>query len=190
MKTKIIQNIKSFILVLILVLGVSYAYANFTSPLHTPPTCLTGEPGCDAPINVGSNSQTKSGTLTLGGLGIVGDLKFIPASGISPTSGQVLMADDSDLAHGKVKWGGSCRLESGVATGFLKDTPKTVTFPTAFPSGVTPVVVVINTVSTAQTYISNISNTGFTASATGFTASAQAATDLNYIAVSGSNCTF
>lgn len=105
MKTKITQNIKAIILALILVAGVGYASANWTAPTNTPPTCPTGSPGCDAPLHVGSIGQIKGGPLTLGGLGIIGDFKFLPLSGTPPTSGQVLMADDSNLALGKVKWG-------------------------------------------------------------------------------------
>ena len=67
MKKTTIQNIKSFILVLALVLGVGYAYANFTAPLHTPPNCNTGEPGCDAPVNLTAIAQAKAGPLTIGG---------------------------------------------------------------------------------------------------------------------------
>ncbi len=104
MKTKIIQNIKIITLGLIVVVGAGYVSA-FTAPLDSPPNCPSGQPGCDAPINVGSLPQTKGGPLTVGGLGIVGDLKFIPSGLIPPTAGQVLMADSSDLNNGKVKWG-------------------------------------------------------------------------------------
>jgi hypothetical protein len=68
MKTqhKIINTAKIIILGLIIGLGVNYIIADFTSPLHTPPTCLTGEPGCDTPLNVGNIGQVKNGGLTLG----------------------------------------------------------------------------------------------------------------------------
>lgn len=72
--------------------------------------------GCNAPIHVGSVGQKKFGSLATLGLGIVGDFKFIPLSGTKPTTGQVLMADDSDLANGKVKWATSTGGTGGGAT--------------------------------------------------------------------------
>ena len=100
MKKQIMQNIKSVIIVLALVIGVSYVSAAWNNPPATPPDSNT-----DAPINVGSTAQTKSGTFTVAGLGVSsGDFKFLPLSGTAPTAGQVLTADGSDLTHGKVKW--------------------------------------------------------------------------------------
>ena len=98
MKTKIMQNIKSVIIVLVLVVGVSYASAAWTNPPSTPPNG-----NVDAPINVGSLLQVKSGSLGLGGLALAGDFKFLPTGLTPPTTGQVLMADSSDLSNGKVK---------------------------------------------------------------------------------------
>lgn len=46
-------------------LGASIALAAWTAPLNGPPTCTSGNPGCDAPINVSSTAQTKSGSLTV-----------------------------------------------------------------------------------------------------------------------------
>src|SRR3989338_7410230 len=104
MKTKIIQNIKSTILALILVAGVSYvsAVGTWSNP---PPGTVPPNNNTETPLNVGITPQIKTGSLTLGGLGILGDLKFLPVSGTPPTAGQILMADDTDLANGKVKWG-------------------------------------------------------------------------------------
>lgn len=42
------------------------AVAAYTGPLSTPPNCTSGNPGCDAPINVSATAQTKSGSLTSG----------------------------------------------------------------------------------------------------------------------------
>ncbi|MFA6177802.1 MAG: hypothetical protein WC694_02835 [Candidatus Paceibacterota bacterium] len=62
MKTKIIQNIKSIILALILVLGVSYvsAFSTWVNPTSTPPNN-----NADTPLNVGNTGQIKVGGLTL-----------------------------------------------------------------------------------------------------------------------------
>ena len=63
MKTKIIQNIKSIILALILIAGVGVVSATSTwnNPTATPP----GN-NVDTPINAGTTAQAKNGSLTLG----------------------------------------------------------------------------------------------------------------------------
>ena len=64
----------SFILVIILTLGLSISYqsllAAWSAPLANPATCLTGNPGCDEPLNAGSLLQTKSGALWINTGGI------------------------------------------------------------------------------------------------------------------------
>ncbi len=61
---KYLSTIKSFIIVFILTIGVSYTLATWTNPpTGTPPNCPAGEPGCDAPLNVGSSGQAKAGRL-------------------------------------------------------------------------------------------------------------------------------
>lgn len=117
MKSKIIA---STLIGLGFLLGASAlsALAVWTgAPAGTPPNCPTNptnpdgsanvnyREGCNAPINAGATAQSKLGSLSTLGLGIIGDFKFLPLGGVAPTTGQVLMADDSDLTHGKVKWG-------------------------------------------------------------------------------------
>ena len=67
MKKEIIQNIKLIALTLVLATGVSYvsAQSTWTNPPGSPPNCPDGTRGCDAPLNVGSSGQTKSGGLPL-----------------------------------------------------------------------------------------------------------------------------
>lgn len=65
MKTKITQNIKSIILALILVAGVSYVSA---SSIWTAPTLPPTGGNTDTPINVGGTLQTKTGSLVVGGV--------------------------------------------------------------------------------------------------------------------------
>lgn len=94
----IIQTIKTVIVVLFVMVGVTYMYA-WTGPTVAPP--LGNVP---APINVGGGtagniySQFKTGLLTLDHL-ITGDLTVTSATAI--TTGQVLTADGTT---GKVKW--------------------------------------------------------------------------------------
>lgn len=40
-------------------------FGAWQEPLHAPPTCLPGEPGCEAPINVSTTTQTKLGGLNI-----------------------------------------------------------------------------------------------------------------------------
>ena len=52
--------------ILTLALSIQYLHA-WTGPPSSAPTCATGQTGCDAPLNVGTTNQTKSGGLTVGG---------------------------------------------------------------------------------------------------------------------------
>jgi hypothetical protein len=45
--------------------GASFALGDWTVPASSAPTCTSGNPGCDAPLNVTSTGQTKLGGLTL-----------------------------------------------------------------------------------------------------------------------------
>ena len=63
-------KILSYLLItIILTLGLSISFqsllAAWTAPLGNPPTCLTGDPGCDEPINKGSLLQSKGGPLLI-----------------------------------------------------------------------------------------------------------------------------
>lgn len=97
MKTNIINNIKAIILSIFIVAGVGYVYSaasNWTPPGCTPPGCNKEEP-----INVGSDPQTKAGTLIINNTLKTNDL-FVK-TGTLPAVGQILTAADTD---GKVKW--------------------------------------------------------------------------------------
>lgn len=108
MKTNIINNIKAIVMGIIIVLGVQYVSAAWNAP-----TAAAPGNNVPAPINVGSDSQTKSGTLTVNDFVsnnsiTTDDLTVTPVSG-SPTSGQVLTADGTT---GKVKWGNASGIPS------------------------------------------------------------------------------
>jgi len=72
MKTsKLLSNIKILIIALALSVGMSYAFADWTTPKSVAPTCVTDpanssyDGGCLSPINIGSQSQAKLGPLTI-----------------------------------------------------------------------------------------------------------------------------
>ncbi|HZX49788.1 MAG TPA: hypothetical protein VFE94_01390 [Candidatus Paceibacterota bacterium] len=69
-----------------------YAFA-FTPPQDTPPTCNTGDPGCDAPVNVGGTLQHKQGTLQVDYLKSHSDVDV--ADNITADGGSVLIFDSS-----------------------------------------------------------------------------------------------
>lgn len=71
MSKKIKINLPSIIVAVIanlLVAGVLIVSANWQAPLSTPPTCNSGDPGCDAPLNVGASTQVKLGALGVSGI--------------------------------------------------------------------------------------------------------------------------
>lgn len=107
MNTKIIQNIKSIILALAIILGAGYASAAWTNP---PSGTVPPANNVEAPINVGSTLQTKTGNLILSGLStldhlITGDLTVTNSVGsvTGISTGSTLVADGDNT--GKVKWG-------------------------------------------------------------------------------------
>jgi len=67
MKLKHFKNFFSFIFAIILTLGLSIAFqsllAAWTAPLANPPACLSGNPGCDAPLNTSTSAQVTNGSL-------------------------------------------------------------------------------------------------------------------------------
>ncbi|MEK7463953.1 MAG: hypothetical protein AAB610_02410 [Patescibacteria group bacterium] len=117
MKTKIIQNLKAIILGLIITIGMGYAVAGFSGPSCAPPGC-----NADAPINASSTPQIKSGPLTVGGLGIVGNFTFLPSVGATVANGSILVADGTNT--GKVKWVAQ-NIESSDEIFTLSDSQKT-----------------------------------------------------------------
>lgn len=47
-------------------LSAFLVFAAWTEPNSVPPTCPSGDPGCDSPINVSATTQGKDGGLILG----------------------------------------------------------------------------------------------------------------------------
>jgi len=105
MTQKTIQNLKSIIFALAIVLGTSYVSAAWTPAPSTPPSS-----NVDAPINTGTVAQTRAGNLTLSGILtslhlITPDLTVTNADGsvTGIPAGSSLIADGENT--GKVKWG-------------------------------------------------------------------------------------
>ena len=79
------------LIVLSAALGVSVAFAAWSNPLHSPPTCNEGEPGCDAPINVGPKDQAKLGNFSAPIIGAGDQLR--------------ITKDDGATGNGAIRWG-------------------------------------------------------------------------------------
>lgn len=61
---QILDTAKIVILAALLVVGIQYVFAWSGPPAGaTPPACPSGQPGCDAPVNVSNNLQVKLGDL-------------------------------------------------------------------------------------------------------------------------------
>lgn len=69
-KTSHLVRYTSFTIIFFgLALTIGTLYAWNPPPSGVPPTCPSGQPGCDAPINVGNTFQSKDGNLTVNALG-------------------------------------------------------------------------------------------------------------------------
>jgi hypothetical protein len=56
----------------IILAGLGTAASAWTGPQNTPPTCVEGQAGCDAPLNVGTGNQVKNGGLSVNALSVYG----------------------------------------------------------------------------------------------------------------------
>src|SRR3989344_1603398 len=64
-KKQLLDTVKIVAVGLALGVGTGYLFA-WTGAPGTPPTCPSGSPGCDAPLNVSSTGQKKAGGLAMG----------------------------------------------------------------------------------------------------------------------------
>jgi len=99
---KIISSIGIGAGAVILGLGIQYAMAVWTVAPGSPTNCPTGYPGCDAPINVSSSTQTKNGPLTVNfagiqqiGLKVLGNIQMVDGN---QGAGKILMSDANGVA--------------------------------------------------------------------------------------------
>ena len=97
MRTQVLDTAKIVILAALVVVGVQYAFAGPPAGA-VPPACPSGQPGCDAPVNVGSSEQAKGGGFSANSLGSFVlnvdddggtpyDISLLPGTGITVTDG-------------------------------------------------------------------------------------------------------
>ena len=83
---RLLFGAQALILALVLSIGIQYAFAAFVGPQESPPTCQTGDPGCDAPVHIGSANQVKPGGLSLNTLNVTANSAFLGNVGIGTVS--------------------------------------------------------------------------------------------------------
>jgi len=82
MKKQISYKIVSLIFsVLVVCFAIAFYVIAWTEPTQAPPGCISGQPGCDAPINIGPTGQYKTGALRLGGLTVNSETHLAMNSG-------------------------------------------------------------------------------------------------------------
>ena len=62
------KTISLIFAIFVICFAIAFYAFSWTGPSKAPPICPSGEPGCDAPINIGGASQYKSGALGIGGV--------------------------------------------------------------------------------------------------------------------------
>jgi len=67
--------------VLVVCFAMAFYVLGWTEPQQVPPGCTSGQPGCDAPINVGLTGQYKRGTLRVAGLTVDSNTYLATTSG-------------------------------------------------------------------------------------------------------------
>ena len=93
---KVLSSVGVGAAAIILGLGIQYTLADWTAPQSAPPTCVSGNPGCDAPINVGPSAQAKTGLLALENLAV----NYLNVASGTIAAGNVLTSD----ANGNAGW--------------------------------------------------------------------------------------
>lgn len=79
------------------------AFADWTQPPSTPPTCPAGEPGCETPVHVGVGGQAKEGPFGVGGV-----FQTLSATYLATDSGNVGIGTSSPGA--KLDVGGEVKM--------------------------------------------------------------------------------
>ncbi|MFH0956141.1 MAG: hypothetical protein V1801_02945 [Candidatus Falkowbacteria bacterium] len=116
----------SFLFIVVLTLGLFISFqsllAAWTAPLANPATCASGNPGCDAPINIGSAQQYKAGTIGIGGFAIfdssvgIGTGVAVPGYKLDVQGGQI-------NASGGLCMAGACKTNWNEVSGSVTTNP-------------------------------------------------------------------
>lgn len=94
----LITHTTTIIAALVLAGAATVAFA-WTGPQNTPPACVAGQTGCDAPINVGTGSQVKNGNLSVNVLTATQNSVFYGALGVGSSNAPAQKLDVTGSAH-------------------------------------------------------------------------------------------
>lgn len=120
-------------------LAIQFVSADWSEPTAAPTACPAGFPGCDAPVNVGASTQTKTGnfianSLGAGSLNITSNANIggtVTASGLRMTTGagegKVLTSDAGGNASWKPASGGGGGITSISAGSGIVLSPNPIT---------------------------------------------------------------
>lgn len=114
---------KKTLLLVLLGAGIisASALADWTAPLATAPTCTSGNPGCDAPVNVSTTSQRKLGAFRVDGVFRTDSETILSTLGGNVgigtlTPSQKLDLQGNALINGRLGIGSFYNSISGIAT--------------------------------------------------------------------------
>ena len=87
----------------------------WSGPLNSSPTCYSGNPGCDAPLNVSGTAQIKNGALWVNGFANGGSTYFVGNVGLGTASpgakldvnGSIRIPDDTSIGKLQIGSNGS-----------------------------------------------------------------------------------
>jgi len=100
MKKQISYKIVSLVFsILVFCFAIAFYIVAWNSPLQNPSGCTSGDPGCDAPINVGSVGQNKEGNLTIGGAGGLGMFETKHSTFLATADGNVGIGTSAPISN-------------------------------------------------------------------------------------------
>lgn len=104
------------VLAVVLTFGLSISLQSilaWTAPVLAPPSCASGTPGCDAPLNVSSAEQTKPGKLNLNDLAVANTLGVGGNNLLVNNLGVVAIGTTPPDSTYRLQVGGSARFLGG-----------------------------------------------------------------------------
>lgn len=104
MKLKKMKLFFPVLISVIIALGLSIAIQSlfaWSPPLNTPPTCNSGDPGCDAPLNTSSTGQSKDGGLIINHSGAAANGLIVENGNVgigttNPTAKLTIVTNDNE----------------------------------------------------------------------------------------------
>lgn len=93
MKMRSLLSHTTVLLAGVVLAGAATVAFAWTSPQNTPPNCVAGQTGCDAPLNVGTGSQVKNGNLSVNSFAATQNSVFYNSLGIGSSNAPTYTLD-------------------------------------------------------------------------------------------------